>query len=81
MPKPDPIPELKRQAAHEICRAIEKLTLLEAAIWIELDRWRIADIRAGRLERFSLETLIRLLSRVHAQVALDVRHSKRVVPS
>jgi predicted XRE-type DNA-binding protein len=75
----DPIPELKRLAAAEVCRAVEGCTLAEAAAFIRLDRWRVADLRAGRLQRFSLETLIRFLSRVDAEVSLEIRHSRRFV--
>jgi predicted XRE-type DNA-binding protein len=36
------------------------------------DDWRIADIRGGRLERFSLERLIRFLSSAGAHVELRI---------
>ena len=37
---------------------------------VRTDRSRIADLRRGRLERFSLETLLRLLDRAGMQVEL-----------
>jgi predicted XRE-type DNA-binding protein len=80
MPRPDPIPELKRRAAAELLRAVEGCTLGEAAGFIGIDRWRVADLRAGRLERFSLETLIRFLARVNAELSLEIRHSPLFVP-
>ena len=72
MPFADPIPELKRQLAAELVALMADMNLDDAGAWIRADRWRVADIRAGRLERFSLETLIRFATRLRRVVELHV---------
>lgn len=68
----DPIPALKTQLANEITRLTDGMNLDDAGAMIRADRWRIADVRAGRLQRFSLETLIRFATRLRREVQLSV---------
>src|SRR5437879_3513368 len=72
MPELDPIPELKRQLAAELATLLEGWNLDDAGASIHADRWRVAEIRAGRLDRFSLETLIRFVTRLRHHVELHV---------
>jgi len=73
MLRPDPIPELKEAAAAALVRRIERWSSAsDAAAMLGVDRARIVDIRRGRLARFSLETLLRLVVRAGARVELHV---------
>ncbi|HEV8218492.1 MAG TPA: XRE family transcriptional regulator [Gemmatimonadaceae bacterium] len=73
MPQPDPIPELKVAAAAALARRIAHWSsAYDAAAALCTDRSRIYDIRQGRLTRFSLEMLLRLLVRAGARVELRI---------
>src|SRR4029079_18448941 len=73
MTRPDPIPELKRAAAVALAKRISGwASLYDAAVLLGTQRARVVDIRSGRLERFSLETLLRYLVRAGASVELRV---------
>jgi predicted XRE-type DNA-binding protein len=73
MPPPvDPIPELKRQAAAALVPLLARWRAHEAASLIGTDQPRISDIRRGKLERFSLETLIRYCVRLRCRVELQI---------
>ena len=73
----DPIPALKAQAARALSDALGTWDPTSAGALLGCDKFRIADIRAGRLERFSLMMLIRYLARVHMRVELSItRESK-----
>jgi hypothetical protein len=73
MERPDPIPELKRSAASLLAKRISGwASAYDAAVLLGTQRARVVDIRCGRLERFSLETLLRYLVRAGARVELRV---------
>lgn len=72
MLRPDPIPDLKRQLATALVRALHGWTGLEALDTIGLDPARLSDLRRGKLQRFSAEQLIRLLTRARYRVTLLV---------
>jgi hypothetical protein len=72
----DPIPELKRRAAARIAHEIRDRTLLEARMMLDVDDRRIGDIRAGRLQRFSLERLLQCLTRLRLRVEIHVNGTK-----
>jgi hypothetical protein len=76
MPYVDPIPELKRQAAAALVPLMIGNAHDVAAI-IGTDQPRVSDIRRGRLERCSLETLIRYLTRLQCRVALEIAPPRR----
>jgi predicted XRE-type DNA-binding protein len=61
MPYRDPIPDLKRFVADEIVRLIEGWPGYKIAGALDTDQPRVSDLRNGRLDRFSLEKLIRML--------------------
>jgi len=72
----DPIPELKRQLAAKLLRVMQGWTTSELVARMRIDQPRISDLRRGRLERFSVERLIRLLSEMHHRVDLTVVEEK-----
>jgi predicted XRE-type DNA-binding protein len=72
----DPIPALKRQLGVELQRLLRDWNADDVAFIMGTDRWRIADLRRGRLERFSLERLIRFLARLDYSVELTVREAR-----
>ena len=69
----DPIPELKRQLAAELVRVIDGWTTWDVASMIHTDPPRISDLRHGRLERFSLESIVRFLTRMKQRVRFTVQ--------
>lgn len=63
---------LKRQIAGAIVCAIDGWTQGNAAGLLGIDQPRISDLRNGRLERFSLDQLVTLLTRADASVELVI---------
>ena len=70
MPRVDPIPQLKRDAAAALVALLDGWNAQDGAVLIGTDQPRISDLRRGNLERFSLETLIRYLARFRRRVQL-----------
>jgi predicted XRE-type DNA-binding protein len=68
----DPIPELKRQLAREIRQLLDHHHQFVAAMILGVDQPRMSDIQHGKLERFSLEKLIRLLAHIDCRITIDV---------
>jgi predicted XRE-type DNA-binding protein len=68
----DPIAPLKRQLADEILTIAKTLDFFIAASLLELDPSRLSDLRRGRVERFSVERLIRILATVDRRVDVTV---------
>lgn len=58
----DPIPALKQRVANEILILTDGWTQANAAALIDGLQPRISELRAGRLNRYSLERLLRYLS-------------------
>jgi len=73
----DPIPELKQEAARELARIIHSWNAHDIAVSLGTDQPRISDLRRGKLDRFSLETLIRFLSRRRYRVQLTIEPELR----
>ena len=78
----DPIPELKRQLGDEIRARLSGWRSADIAVLIGTDQPRISELRRGKLERFSLETLIRFATRLRGRVELRVsdereKHNER----
>jgi predicted XRE-type DNA-binding protein len=69
---PDPIAPLKRQLADEILGAVARLNVSIAARVLDIDASRFADLRHGRIQRFSVERLIRMLAVIERRVSLTV---------
>ena len=72
----DPVPELKRRVAARVAEHIRDLSALQAGMCLQIDARRVCDIRAGRLQRFSLEMLLRFLTRLHLRVEIYVNGTK-----
>jgi predicted XRE-type DNA-binding protein len=60
----DPIPALKAQLGSELAALLEGWNADDVAVLVRTDRPRVSELRRGMLERFSLETLIRYLTRL-----------------
>ena len=73
----DPIPTIKRHLAHQLIERVEGWSQTYAAALIGTDQPRLSDLRRGRLDRISLEQLIRLLGRVGGSIELHVSWSAR----
>lgn len=72
----DPIPALKRQLGVELQRLLRDWNADDVAFIMGTDRWRIADLRRTRLERFSLERLIRFLARLDYGIVITVKEQR-----
>jgi len=72
----DPIPALNRQLGEELARLVAEWNIDDIAFMIGTDRARISDLRAVRLERFSLERLIRFLARLDYRVEIAVTQAR-----
>jgi predicted XRE-type DNA-binding protein len=68
----DPVPALKQQVRNALIAAVGRWQQSVAAGAIGTDQPRMSDLERNRLERFSLETLIRLLARIDHRVELVV---------
>ncbi len=68
----DSITALKRQLADEILRVHSQTHVHVAAMALGIDVPRLSDLRRGRLKRFSVERLIRLLAIVDRRVELTI---------
>ena len=71
-PNVDPIPALKREAHAHLAERLRYGNGDDVGWLLGTDRFRIADLRRGRLARFSLETLLRFLARAGMQIELRV---------
>jgi predicted XRE-type DNA-binding protein len=74
-PPPDPIPALKQQVAIAIVERIRVWNQFNAAELLRTDQPRISDLRNGKLERFSLERLIRFVARRGGTVSITITWS------
>ena len=73
----DPIPALKQQACAHLADVMRYGNGDDLGALLGTDRFRIADLRHGRLARFSLETLLRFLARAGLQIELRVTRRPR----
>lgn len=68
----DPIPALKQQLRDELIALIGNWNQYVAARVIGTDQPRMSDLLRNRLDRLSLETLIRFVTRADCRVELKV---------
>jgi predicted XRE-type DNA-binding protein len=68
----DPIFALKRQLADTIVALAHRQPILIAARRFGIDVARMCDLRKGRIARFSVERLIRILATVDRRVTLTI---------
>jgi len=73
----DPVPPLKQQLAQLLVERVAGWSQIYAADLLGTDQPRVSDLRRGRLDRISLEQLIRLLGRVGGSIELRVSWSRR----
>ena len=76
-PYEDPIPALKREAVTRLAEVLRYGNGDDLGVRLGTDRFRIADLRRGRLARFSLEALLRFLARAGMRVELHVTRAPR----
>ena len=70
----DPILDLKRQAGAALVPLVDHWNSDDIASLLRTERERVAELRRGKLDRFSLERLIRFLVRAGARVELQITH-------
>ena len=68
----DPILALKRQLADAVVALSGRMPVTVAARRFGIDTARMCDLRRGRIARFSVERLIRILARVDRGVKLSI---------
>jgi predicted XRE-type DNA-binding protein len=68
----DSILALKRQLADAILALSDRMPVIVAARRLGIDAARMCDLRRGRIARFSVERLIRILATVDRGVKLTV---------
>jgi predicted XRE-type DNA-binding protein len=68
----DPIPALKQRVGAELAALLDGWNADDVAALIRTDRPRISELRRGKLDRFSLETLIRYVTRLRRRVELVI---------
>ena len=68
----DPIPALKRQLADAILDLASQTNFFLAAKRLGIDEARLSDLRHGRVARFSVERLIRILATVDRRVDIEI---------
>lgn len=73
----DPVPALKIKLADLIVRRVAGWTQVTAADLLRTNQPRVSDLRNGRLDRFSLEQLVRLVRRAEGFVELRVEWGPR----
>jgi predicted XRE-type DNA-binding protein len=72
MQRVDPIPQLKRETASALAERIAHRSAHDVAVLLGTDAQRVMEIRRGKLDRFSLETLIRYVTRLGQHVSLTI---------
>ena len=76
----DPIPVLKRRVADEILALLDGWTQRNAAEFLSTRQPKMSELRAGHLELFSLERLIRYLAWLGRDVTIvSTRSDRRTV--
>jgi predicted XRE-type DNA-binding protein len=74
----DPIPDLKEQLRREILSLVGSWDQYVAAERLGIDQPRMSDLKRGRLERFSLEKLIRVFASIDQSVEITVVGPTRI---
>ena len=73
----DPVPALKQQLALAILDHFRAWGQCTIAHRLGVDQPRASDLQHGRLQRFSLQQLVRLATRAGGEVTLSVRWTSR----
>jgi predicted XRE-type DNA-binding protein len=69
---PDPIPALKQRLADEITRLLAHYNQGFAACMLGLEQPRMSELLSGKLNRFGVQRLIRLLANLDRRVELTI---------
>ena len=80
MRTPDPIPELKTKVANSLVAHMDGWTQAMAAELLRTDQGRVSNLRNAKLERFSLQQLIRFVARRGGSVSIEVSWPRRYLP-
>ena len=64
----DPVPMLKRRVAEEILVLLDGWTQENAAALLQTSQARMSELRRDNLDRFSLDRLVRYLSRLGREI-------------
>lgn len=72
MPRADPIPALKENLARILVERLDGWAQVDVAEMLGTDQPRVSDLRNHRLERLSLEQLVRFTSRIFGDITLQV---------
>ena len=75
----DPVPVLKRQLAQAIIDHLGASGQVNIASRIGVDQPRASNLQRGRLQRFSLQQLVRFVARADGEVTLSIRWRSRRV--
>jgi predicted XRE-type DNA-binding protein len=75
----DPVPTLKWQLARAILDRLEGSGQLNLAHRLGVDQPRASNLSCGRLERFSLQRLVRFAARVDGEVTISVTWTSRTI--
>lgn len=67
----DPIPEIKERLRQLILYEVRELAQELAAEALGIDQPRMSDMERGKLDRFSVEKLIRILATVDQRVVIS----------
>ena len=76
MPELD-VQALKRQLARELCAVVVDMYQCPAAAWLGVTQSDLSLLRAEKLERFSIERLLRLLYRQRFAIAIQLMGEAR----
>ena len=71
----DPIPRVKEQLRLEILAVVGKWPQEVGAYLLGIDQPRMSDLERGRLDRFSITKLIRLLAHIDQRVEVKVTNT------
>lgn len=69
---PDPVPLLKKELARAILDRMADAPELLLARRLRVDQPRASNLRGGRLERFSLQQLVRFAARVDGDITISI---------
>src|SRR5205814_728164 len=75
----DPVPALKQRVADEILSLLRGWNQDYAADFIGATQPKVSELRRGHLDRFTLDRLVRYLSRLHRDI--EIVTTPRLEPS
>ena len=73
---PDPIPALKRRVAEEILLLVDGWTQGNAGALLRAAQPRVSELRAGRLDRYSLDRLLRFIASLGRGIEIVTTQSR-----